>query len=1318
MTDDPAQPVPKRGNNAPSGPAVIAELRALLDTVLAPDYPGFERRLRGAERAQREGKRIEKALGAITNDMRRSADLRERRTRSVPTLSYPQDLPVSQRRDELLDVIGSNQVTIVCGETGSGKTTQLPKVCLELGRGIGGRIGHTQPRRIAARSVAARIAEELDAPGVVGTKMRFDDRTDDRTLVKVMTDGILLAETRSDPLLRQYDTIIIDEAHERSLNIDFLLGFLRRLLPKRPDLKLIITSATIDAQRFAEHFECNGKPAPTIEISGRMYPVEVRYARPPEDLTPEEAAADVAVDLIHEQRSDVLVFMPGEREIRQTAHALRHHPGLPEHAEIVPLYARLSPKEQQRAFKPSGKPRVVISTNVAETSITVPNIRAVIDPGSARIKRYSARSKIDQLLIEPISKASANQRAGRCGRIAPGVCVRLFDETDFDNREPFTSPELLRSDLAGVILQMIDLGLGDPLAFPFIDPPVSSRWRDGYNTLIELGAIDPRYTLTDLGKRMGRLPVDPRIARMILAGQENACLHDVLVIASALTVQDPRVRPHDKREAADQAHAEFRQQGSDFLTLRAIWDFYHEELRATSRRKAGKACEKRFLSVRRIDEWREVFRQISRLCREMGFDVSDRNAPQSEVHKSILTGLLANIGRKGEQREYQGTRNTRFEIAPGSACLDPRPKWVMAGEIVRTHKVFARTVASIKPEWIERAAEHLIKRTHTDPRWDEDTQRVLAEEKVVLEGLEIVPKRTVHYGPIDPVESRKIFIHHAFVEGEVRTSSSGVKSNRKLEKRARLLQAKARRSDFIADSEAVFRFYDLRIPADVFTTQGFERWINKAERATPDVVRMREEDVFFSKPEEITEAQFPDRADVFGSRLRIRYELAPGEDTDGASIRVTPQELHRITTEQAEWVVPGFVPARVNALVRKMPRDLRRRFDLDTLAAIVCSKIEPGSGALVHQIARLVSIEAGVAVRPEQFREDAVPDHLRPRFEVVSEDGNVLGEGRDLTALRQAFKPDRERPRHTGGVQGPAGVVTASTFELLPLSVELKAGKGKRSVGFPAIELTDVGTVEKRVLETPWEAERTSRIGFAALFGQSLKQDIKIRVRRLPGFDALSIHAAACGMSDRAEGLVLSRAGMVLCVDDRDLVRSKQEFDTRRDEAWDRAVPETQDMIALWTRIFAGLSKVQARLSEDVPEPWRHAHADIQQQLRLMTPDRWEYSVPTRWIRCFPRYFAAIETRFDRLRSIGAARDLAATREVYVWLERLVGLAQEGAERSEAGDDFLMLRWMLEEYRVSKFAQDLGTSTKVSEKAMRTQYDRLLSRLGTTGASI
>lgn len=1329
MPQDP-QPHPAQPGPIPPEPA----LEALLARAFPPDQPRLRARLRAltapsahgsanrntASKPPRNRRRpshpaapanTQDSQALLREDLLRSIARLDARRASIPKITYPPELPVSQRRDDLLALIRDHQVVIVCGQTGSGKTTQLPKLCLELGRGINAAIGHTQPRRIAARTVALRIAEELDAPALVASKMRFDDRTDERTLVKVMTDGILLAETRSDPLLRRYDTIIVDEAHERSLNIDFLLGTLKRILPRRPDLKLIITSATIDASRFAEHFAGPSGPAPVIEVEGRTYPVELRYeprtAGEDADLTPEEHAADAAVRLIYQNQSDVLIFMPGEREIRLTAHALRLHPQLPERAEIVPLYARLSPQEQQRVFRPSGNPRIVIATNVAETSLTVPNIRAVVDPGTARIKRYNARAKIDQLLVEPISQASANQRAGRCGRVAPGVCVRLYSEPDFNARDPFTPPELLRSDLAGVILQMIDLGLGEPTHFPFLDAPVFSRWRDGYDTLRELAAIDDEHRLTDTGKRMARLPVDPRIARMILAAQDAHCLHDVLVIASAMSVQDPRVRPHEKRDAADQAHARFKVPGSDFLTLRAIWDFYHEEHKTTSRRKLARECEKIFLSARRIDEWREVFRQLARHCREMGFDVTPRHAQHDEVHQALLTGVLINIGRKGEQREYQGTRNTKFEIAPGSACTDPKPKWVMAGEIVRTTRVLARTVASVKPEWIEKAAAHLFKRTWSDPRWDETTQRVIADEKVTFEGLELVPKRVVHYGPIDPAESRRIFIHHALVEGELDTRSRGVRDNRRLEARLHTLAAKARRADFVAESETRFAFYDARLPADVYSSKSFERWAAKAEADQPDILRMREEDLLLAKPEIAPDA-FPDEAEVFGTRLRIRYALAPGEAEDGATVRVSPEELHRLTPDRVEWLVPGFLPERVRALVRTLPKDVRRRFDLDALADRVAARLRPGDGPVIHQVARLVAAEAGVAIRADQLREGDLPEHLRPRFEVVDPNGRPLDAGRDLEALRTKFAAAAHAAVKAVARDRETEAVTPETFADLPESVEIQrsggGGGAKKVIAFPALVL-EGSVVAQRMRPTPWQAARETRVGMAALFGQVLKREIKVRVRQLPGFERLALHAAAHGMSDRIETIVLTRAAAVLCVDDRPAVRTREDFRRRCVGAWDRAVPVTQDTITLLSQTLDGLTRTKARLADGLPDGWRHAAVDIDQQLRLLTPGGWETSVPTRWLRCYPRYIRAIEVRLERMRAIGPARDLQQTRLVYAWLEKLVNLAKGGVEQSATADAFEELRWMVEEYRVACFAQELGTAVKVSERRLTEAYD-------------
>jgi len=821
----------------------------------------FISRLKGLSRTKDPGHQS-KIEASIKKDIEQAIQSYELRKKALPKISYPEELPVSARRDEIIETIRNNQVVIICGETGSGKTTQIPKMCLELGLGIGAMVGHTQPRRIAARSVAARIADELGVKGreTVGTKIRFSDSTSETTLVKVMTDGILLAETRRDPKLRQYDAIIIDEAHERSLNIDFLLGYMHRVLHTRRDLKLIITSATIDAERFADHFGTVDAPAPIIEVSGRTYPVEMRYETEHVNtgMRIDEAASYAAAQLVNERHDDVLVFMPGEREIRQTAHELRKRDHLPEGTEIIPLYARLSAAEQQRVFKPSGRPRIIISTNVAETSLTVPNIKSVVDPGMARLKRYNPRTKIHGLMVEPVSQASANQRAGRCGRTASGVCVRLYEETDYVAREEFTQPELLRSNLASVILQMADLKLGDPEQFPFLDRPENRQWRDGRDTLHELGALDDKEQLTKLGKAMARLPVDPRIARMVIAANDEGCLHDVLIIASALSSQDPRVRPHENRDAADEAHKQFQVEGSDFLGYLKLWDWYHEQHVKLTRRKLSRACEKVYISARRFDEWREVYRQLRGLCIELGYDPKKGHDDPDAVHQALLSGLLANIGTKGEMHEFKGARNSAFSLSPGSALFSSKPKWVMCAEIVRTSKVYARTVASIDPQWVEEIAAHLIKKTYSDPHWDEQSGRVIAEEKVTLYGLDVVPRRTIQYGKIDPNLAREIFIHHALVDDQMRTSSKAIKHNRKVIAQVGTLQSKARRDDLIADHHTLFAFYDSKIPNDVFSAKSFERWAKKMEPVNSALLKMTQEDILEFAPAEVTPESFPD----------------------------------------------------------------------------------------------------------------------------------------------------------------------------------------------------------------------------------------------------------------------------------------------------------------------------------------------------------------------------------------------------------------------------------------------------------------------------
>ena len=1274
----------------------------------------FISRIRGLDRSKNPDHRA-KIQHSIVRDLEDSIKSYDLRLRSVPKVTYPEELPVSSRREEIKDAIRDNQVVIVCGETGSGKTTQLPKMCLELGYGVGALIGHTQPRRIAARSVASRIADELDVKGSeqVGTKIRFSDSTGDKTLIKVMTDGILLAETRQDPKLRQYDILIIDEAHERSLNIDFLLGYMHRLLQTRKDLKLIITSATIDAERFAEHFGTTKGPAPVIEVSGRTYPVEMRYETEHVNagMRIDEAASYAAAQLVNERHDDVLVFMPGEREIRQTAHELRKRDHLPEGTEIIPLYARLSAAEQQRVFNPSGRPRIIISTNVAETSLTVPNIRSVVDPGMARMKRYNPRTKIHGLLVEPVSQASANQRAGRCGRTASGVCVRLYDETDYDARDEFTQPELLRSNLASVILQMADLKLGQPEEFPFLDRPENRQWRDGRDTLHELGALDENEQLTKLGKVMAKLPVDPRIARMVIAGNEEGCLHDVLIIASALSSQDPRVRPHEKRDAADEAHKQFQTEGSDFLGYIKLWDWFHEQQRDLTRRKLGRACEKVFISARRFDEWREVYRQLRGLCLDMGFKITKGHDDADAVHRSLLTGLLANIGTKGEKHEFKGARNSAFSLSPGSALFSAKPKWVMCAEIVRTSKVYARTVATVDPKWIEDAGAHLIKKTHSEPRWDEQSGRVIADEKVTLFGLDIVPRRTIQYGKIDPVLSRELFIHHALVDGQMRTSSKALKHNAKLITRLGSLEAKARRDDLIADHHTLFAFYDDKLPKDIFAAKAFERWAKKLESANSGLLKMTESDLLEYAPKEVTPETHPDAIEVSGAVSKLKYAFEPGEDHDGATIRVSIAALHQLTRQKVEWAVPGLIPKRIEALVRSLPKGLRRQFDANQVATDLSKIVKPKSGSIETQLAAILSERTGITIKPTDFRSDQLQSFLFARIEVIDDHGKALGASRDLGELQGKFAKQASEVVQEASADIERTGMIGWEFDELPKTIEFARKGSPKIVGFPSLVVED-NTVSLRVLATKWESDLHTRSGLGLLFGLAIKRELRIRLSNLPGYDRLKILAAASGVSAQLDTIIWTRIGLLLCVDpkgeNQPIPRTKDEFELELLGAWDNAIDETQRVITNLTQILDQLMKIKDRLKEVHSLAWAVVVGDMQAQLDALLEFNGLVTTPTRWLWCYARFLRAMDIRLNKLRSIGPERDGQMADRVYAWTKCLQELRDQGAHTAEVAEDYWTLRWMVEEFRVATFAQELRTSIPVSEKRLREQLDTII----------
>ncbi|WP_122648541.1 ATP-dependent RNA helicase HrpA, partial [Burkholderia pseudomallei] len=959
----------------------------------------------------------------------------------VPPITFAESLPVSGKRDEIARAIAAHPVVIVCGETGSGKTTQLPKICLALGRGLGaggaGLIGHTQPRRLAASSTGRRIAEELGTPfgEVVGYKVRFTDNLAPGASVKLMTDGILLAETQTDPLLKAYDTLIIDEAHERSLNIDFLLGYLRQILPKRPDLKLIVTSATIDAERFARHFGSDERPAPVIEVSGRLYPVEVRY-RPIADDRPaavrhaegassgrdraksaREAERDLmdgivdAVDeLCREGPGDVLVFLPGEREIRDAAEALRKHH--PPHTEILPLFARLSAAEQERVFKASNARRIVLATNVAETSLTVPGIRYVVDTGLARVKRYSYRNKVEQLQIEPISQAAANQRAGRCGRVADGVCIRLYEESDFAGRARFTDPEILRSSLASVILRMKSLHLSAIESFPFIEPPPGRAIADGYQLLNELGAVDDDNALTPLGRELARLPLDPRVGRMILAARDQQALREVLVIASALSVQDPRERPVDAQEQADQAHRRFADERSEFLQWLRIWAWFEEAVaHKKSNRQLVDACRQHFLSHLRLREWRDVHSQLLTVVREHGWRLNEADATFEQIHLSLLTGLLGNIGFKAEDEpHYLGARGIKFHLWPGSALVKKAGRWVMAAELVETSRLYARCIAKIEPEWIERIGAHLLKKSLSEPHWEKRPAQVAAFERATLYGLTIYHRRRVAFGRQDPARARELFIRGALVDGEFDTKLAFFAHNRKLLADIEQLEHKSRRQDVLVDDELIHAFYDQAIPAGIHTGAAFERWYRDevSKSGQPEdklrLLYLSRDDLMRHEAAGVTTELFPKRVTMAGVEMALAYHFEPGSPRDGVTLAVPLFALNQVDARRAEWLVPGMLREKAHLLLKSLPQKLRRHcVPLPEYAAGFVERAGRerfGAGGLVDALIADVREQTQVATKTSDFKLETLPAHLFMNFKVIDEHGRQLAMGRNLAQLR------------------------------------------------------------------------------------------------------------------------------------------------------------------------------------------------------------------------------------------------------------------------------------------------------------------------------
>ncbi len=1277
-------------------------LTADLAGCLGRDRRPLGDRVRRAEQMSAQGRPAERLMASAVADIERSVEARKRRYHARPRPTFPDDLPVVQKRDEIAAAIAANQVVILCGETGSGKTTQLPKICLELGRGVDGMIGHTQPRRIAARSVAQRIADELNVPlgRAVGYKVRFGDKTTEDTYVKVMTDGILLAEVQSDRLLEQYDTIIIDEAHERSLNIDFLLGYLKQLLPQRPDLKVIVTSATIDPERFSKHFE----GAPIILVSGRTYPVEVLY-RPlksddPEDADDEREQADAIVDAVNELarhgNGDVLVFLSGEREIREAAEELRKHH--PPQTQILPLYARLSAAEQQEVFKPHGRRRIVLATNVAETSLTVPGIRYVVDTGLARISRYSARTKVQRLPIEPISRASADQRKGRCGRVAEGVCIRLYSEEDYERRSLFTDPEILRTNLAAVILQMKWARLGDIETFPFVERPDPRLVRDGYLTLHELGAVDDENELTQLGRHLGRLPVDPRVGRMVLAAERENCLREVLIIAAGLSVQDVRDRPGELAAVADEAHRQFLDEASDFLGYLKIWDFFQEKRKNCSHSQLRKQVKNQFLSYTRLREWADVYEQVHNVVADLGWTLNDNPAGPDRVHRALLTGLLSNVGVKTDTAEYAGARGAKFFIFPGSILFKGKPQWVMAGELVETTRLYARTVAKVTPEWIERAAAHLLKRTYTDPQWNAQRADVTAGERVSLRGLVLVPHRTVPYGPIDPRTSREVFIHHALVEGDFRTGALFLKHNVDLLRQVQSLEAKARRRDLLSDVVQRYRFYNGLVPAGIYNGPLFERWRKEAELGHDRVLFMSLADVMRADAEPVEPADYPDEIKVGTLSIPLTYVNDVARPDDGVTATIPLALLNQVPAGPFEWLVPGWLHEKVVELIRTLPKAVRTRLvpapdaaDRALAGTAGAGRKAPFLEAIAFQLGKIT----GEVIPPSAFDPTALPQFLRMHFRVTDAAGKVVAAGRDLVQLRsQLGVKARESFAALPPTEFARDKVTRWDFGDLPERVEIRRG-GATFSGYPAV--VDQGaTVSLRVMDSREASVIANRAGVRRLFMLQLEQELCVVARGFAHVEEMTRAYKPLGTWAELKQQILAAAVDRALFADAIDIRTHDAFVTVARDGWLRLTTAARELNAVAAEVLATYAPLQKTLSRDFPPLLLDSIGDARQQLKWLVPKEVLSATPPAWLPHLPRYLKALQIRLTKLLNAGLPRDQQHLAEVRPlergYVERRAALAKRG--RSDP--QLVTVWWTLQELRVSLFAQELRTAVPVS----------------------
>lgn len=1289
----------------------LAALSAQLGELMLRDQQRLQRRLQGARKIKNTDAQLAAAV-EIESDITTALRKVQSRAATCPKITYPENLPVSQKKQDILQAIRDHQVVIVAGETGSGKTTQLPKICLELGRGVKGLIGHTQPRRLAARTVANRIADELETPlgGSVGYKVRFNDQVGENTLVKLMTDGILLAEIQQDRLLMQYDTLIIDEAHERSLNIDFILGYLRELLPKRPDLKVIITSATIDPQRFSRHFN----NAPIIEVSGRTYPVEVRY-RPVVDDADDtdrdqlQAIFDAVDELGREGPGDILIFMSGEREIRDTADALNRLNLL--HTEVLPLYARLSNSEQNRVFQSHHGRRIVLATNVAETSLTVPGIKYVIDPGTARISRYSFRTKVQRLPIEPVSQASANQRKGRCGRVSDGICIRLYAEQDFLSRPEFTDPEILRTNLASVILQMTSLGLGDIAAFPFVEAPDKRNILDGVRLLEELGAIktaeNGHYQLTPQGRQLAQLPIDPRLARMVLEAQKSGSVREVMIITAALSIQDPRERPMDKQQASDEKHRRFADKDSDFLAYVNLWDWLKEQQKEHSSSQFRRLCRNDFLNYLRVREWQDIYTQLRQVVKELGLPVNSEPSDYRSVHTALLTGLLSHIGQKdADKQEFTGARNARFSIFPGSGLFKKPPKWTMVAELVETSRLWGRIAARIEPEWIEPLAQHLVKHSYSEPHWSKSQGAVMASEKVTLFGLPIVAARAVNYSTIDPLLCRELFIRHALVEGDWQTRHAFFSANLKLRAEVEELEHKSRRRDILVDDETLFSFYDQRIPNDVVSGRHFDHWWKNASKQNADLLNFEKEMLIKDGANKVSALDYPNTWNQGNLKLRLTYQFEPGTDADGVTVHIPLPILNQVEEKGFEWQIPGVRRELVIALIKSLPKPVRRNFvPAPNYAEAFLGRVTALELPLLDALERELRRMTGVTVSRDDWQWDQVPDHLKMTFRVVGEKHKTLLEGKNLTALKLLLK---DKVQETLSAVADDGLEQSNlhiwSFGTLPVFYEQKRG-GYSMKAYPAL-VDEKDSVAIRLFDSEQEQQQAMWQGTRRLLLLNIPSPIKYLHEKLPNKAKLGLYFNPYGkvldliddcISCGIDKLIAEHGGPVW--QEENFARLQELV---RGELNETVVGVAKQVEQILTAVF----NINKRLKGRVDISLALALSDIKAQLGglvyrgFVTNNGWKRLPDTL------RYLQAIERRLEKL-AVDPHRDRAQMLRVeqvqqawQQWLNKLPPKRQQDDEVKE-------VRWMIEELRVSLFAQQLGTPYPISDKRILQTMEQL-----------